>query len=301
MGWLSGRALVAGLRCGTMLARRLVASAFVLVALGCGASHHARRTSPPSALGTAAEVVAWEGLARPDVLHTLAVLLVSIEGSGGSCPRVEHEGEVTTITGGCTDPAGRLHAGRARLRTVDGEVRARLRDFGDEDAHVWGRMRVQPEGERRFALDVRVESSAPMRDLAPGSTWLAIDAHGHRDAKGRWQVEGELAAEGRGRVRLRGTDIALDGDRCTHEPLAGRLALWSGPHRVEIRYDGASDCDLARTARWWRDGAEQGELEGIASPMSCAVGRRGGAASWGAAWLLLGLVGRRRWTVRSTS
>lgn len=260
---------------------------------GCSASHHLLRKAPPTPLGDAASVTIWEGLARADFLHSLAGWITTFEDQSEPCPRVERDGAVAVVTGGCTDGSGSMHTGRARMVTKDGVVRARLHEFGDEDTRISGTVRVEAEGERRFALDLRVDSTAPMKDLAPGATWLVIDAHGHRDATGRWQVEGEIAAEGRGRARIRGTDIELDDDRCTHEPLSGRTELWSGDHYVEIRYDGATDCDAARTAKWWRDGVEQGELEGIGGA-GCSVGSRSGLGPQGGVLLLLSLIGLRR-------
>lgn len=265
-----------------------------LLAVGCSASHRQLRRAPPAALADASSVVVWEGLVRPDLLYLISGMLMAVEGGHGACPQVEREGAFTVVTGDCTDDTGSVRSGRARIVTTGGEVRGRLRGFGDEDGLVWGTVRLTTEGEPRFALDVRLESSEPMTDLVPGSTWLVIDARGHRDARGRWTVEGELAAEGRGRVRVRSTNIELDDDRCSHEPLAGRTELWAGEHHVEILYDGAIDCDDPGTARWWRNGVEQGELRGISGDVGCSVAaRRGGDGLGGGLWLVLLLIGAR--------
>lgn len=277
-----------------MLAARVVAIvALALPAAGCSASHRQLRKAPPAALADPASVVVWEGLARPDLLHLIAGLLAAVDASKGECPRVDQDGALTVVTANCTDGSGSLRSGRARIVTREGEVRARLRGFGDHDGLVWGSVRVATEGAPRFALDVRVEANEPMRDLAPGSTWLAIDARGHRDPRGRWTVEGELAAEGRGRVRMRDTELELDDERCSHEPLTGLTELWAGEHHVEIRYDGATDCDDPGTARWWRNGVDQGELSGIAGGSGCSVATRR-SDGLGALGVLLLLLGARR-------
>jgi hypothetical protein len=278
-----------------MLAARVIAAvALVLLPVGCSASHRQLRKEPPAALADAASVVVWEGLARPDLLHLIAGLLAAVDASKGDCPRVDRDGTLTVVTADCTDGSGSSRSGRARIVTREGEVRAHLRGFGDPDGLVWGSVRVTTEGPPRFALDVRVQSNGPMRELAPGSTWLAIDARGRRDPRGRWTVEGELAAEGRGRVRIRGTELQLDDELCPQEPLAGLTELWAGEHHVEIRYDGAIDCDDPGTARWWRNGVDQGELQGIAGGSGCSVATRRSPDGLGALGLaLLLLLGAR--------
>jgi hypothetical protein len=275
--------------------RSLACVAVVLAATACGSSHRLQRQAPPAALDDAPAVLGWGGLARPELLHTIASWLAAGEPGRGPCPRVERDGALTVITGDCTNESGSRRMGWARIVTGPDEVRARLRGFGDEEQRVWGRLRVSTEGDPRFALDVRVQSSAPMQELAPGATWLAIDASGYRDARGRWFVEGELAAEGKGRVRVRGTDIAFDDDRCAHEPLAGRTELWAGKHHVEIRYDGATDCQDPGTARWWRDGVAQGELGGIPGESGCSVASPRGTDALAGLLVLLVAIGGRRW------
>lgn len=235
----------------------------------------------------------WEGLARPDVLHTIAVLLSAVGEGEGDCPRVEQDGVFTIVTGGCTDGSGTVRTGWARRITAHDEIRARLHDFGDARTRITGRTRVSTEDEPRFELDLRVTSETPMEDLAPGSRWIAIDVQGRVDAQRRWYADGRLAAEGQGAVRIRSSGLEFDRDRCAQEPLGGNVELWSGEHRVEIRYDGATDCDPERTARWWRDGVEQGELRGIEGHAGCSVGGGREVDGWG--WLLvLLIVGLRR-------
>lgn len=271
----------------------LASLVLALAATACGESHRLLRRSPPATLDHAPVVLGWEGLARPELLHTIASWLAAGGSERGPCPQVEQDGDRTVITGGCTTESGSTRVGRARIVTRGDEVRARLDGLGDDEQRVWGAVRVSTAGELRFSLDVRVQSTEPMQDLAPRATWLAIDAEGHRDASGRWFMEGELAAEGKGRVRVRSTGIVLDDEQCAHEPLAGRTELWAGDHHVEIRYDGATDCQDEGTARWWRDGVEQGELRGISGHAGCSIAspRERGLAGL---LVLLAVLGRAR-------
>jgi len=270
--------------------------ALALVATACSASRGLQRRAPPADLDDAPAVLVWEGLARPELLHTIASWLAAADFGQDPCPRVERDGDVAVVIGDCTTVSGSERVGRARLVTRGDELRARLHGFGDGEQRVWGDVRVTTEGQPHFELDVRVEMSEPMKDLAPGATWLAIDASGHRDARGRWSVKGELAADGRGRVRIRGTDIELDEDRCASEPLDGRTELWAAERHVEIRYDGSRDCQEPGTARWRLDGMDQGELIGISGDSGCSVASPRGSVGLGGLLVLLAAVGglRRR-------
>jgi len=256
------------------------------------------RKAPPAPLKDAASVGQWELLARPDFLFLLATFTAALDEVQGECPKVERDGAFTIVRGDCVDASGTTHTGYARVSIDDDEIRVRLKNFGEADGvdagSVSGRVRVWVGDEPRFSMDLLLRSDEPMDDLAPGSTWLAIKAEGSRNARQEWSMQGELAAEKLGRVKAKASGIDSDRERCKHEPLTGQTELWSGGHHVEIRYDGASDCDEPGTAKWWRDGVEQGELRGISGGLDCSVSGQRGRARFGVVALLLLGVGRCR-------
>ena len=76
----------------------------------------------------------------------------------------------------------------------------------------------------------------------------------------------------------------LDRGVCQDEALSGQTSI-TGLRAVEIRYDGATDCDAESTVTWSLDGVVQaGELTGV--ECSATPGRRG---SW-VTLLVLGVV-----------
>lgn len=277
-------------------AASLTIVALGLSGLGCSASGRALRSAPPAALAEPAPVLAWEDLARPDGLYTIATFVGLVGAQEGPCPRVERSGSVTTVHGKCTDPQGDRIEGKARVIERNGETLVRLRGYGDAEAKVWGRVRLWTEPRPHFTIDLRIEPGLELEHVpGPAPAWTAIEAEGHRDEHGAWQAEGRLAAEGHGRVRMRATDVVL-GDECSHEPLRGTTELWAGDEHVVITYDGATDCDSDGTARWSRNGVDQGELSGIDGSLSCdADEQQGGGAvpMSGAMLLMLGLRRRR--------
>ncbi len=270
----------------------LAVSATVL-ACGCGGARPFMRTAPPATLIDPTRVERWEEYARPDLLNMIAIWVATIEAEPGTCPRIERSGTKLEAFGDCVADDGQLWTGHASLHTRNGVVRARFEEFGDSDVAVTGRIEVDGGSRPRYAIDARFDMSRNDQRPAGQPSWLAIDARGHVADDGTWQGEGELGAQGLGRVRVRGRAIALDDEVCSHEPLAGTLELRADGHEVVIRYDGASDCDQPGTALWWLDGAPQGELTGINGGLACSVGS-GGRGLGPLALSLLLLLARRR-------
>ncbi len=262
--------------------------------VGCSASRPRLRQAPVVPLETADEVSWWESTARPDTLGIIAVFVALVDDGGdGECPAVDESGNSTVVTGGCTDASGKVWTGKASHKTDGAVSRVRLRDFGQGQARLTGTVELEANDRPQFAMNLRMEG--PTLHSGPDAPqWMALDVRGARETNGAWSGEGDLAAQGKGRVRMKAHDIMFDDKGCGHEPVAGRLELWSGEHHVVVDYDGATDCDPTGTARWSRDGVEQGELD-VDGGLDCnPMPAKGSPPPVSGALLLLLGVGRRR-------
>ncbi|MCH9688032.1 MAG: hypothetical protein K0V04_41765 [Deltaproteobacteria bacterium] len=251
------------------------------------------RQAPAASFEQEVDVAWWEAVARPEVLYLMAEWASVTAEPGSVCPSVHRNGSVDTIEGGCTDKFGKAWTGRARRLRVDGGFQIRMKDFGHDKARYSGRVQVFEDG-HRFDMDLVYEGTDLTSVEGVSPKWLAFDVSGERAPDGRWRGEGKLAADGHGRVKMKASDLAFDSASCKTEPLSGTLQLWAGGHAVEVDYDGRGDCDPVGTARWSRDGVDQGELEGISGGLDCNPTPSQDSPAPAALLLVLGVSRRRR-------
>jgi MYXO-CTERM domain-containing protein len=106
----------------------------------------------------------------------------------------------------------------------------------------------------------------------------------------KWSGSGRIGNSKVGVISAETQDEVMDSKTCGTEAASGKTTLSSDGHRVEITYDGATDCADTSTVLWSLDGAAQGKLEGI----TCSAANGPTAAFWGVALFgAMGLLRRR--------
>lgn len=247
----------------------------VLAATACAHTPAGLADAPAASLQTAQDVSWWEERVRPDRLHLLAALLAGAVQEAEKC-RAEPSAECKKVSG------------RYSLRQEEGErVSMRLRRWQYEEVRVHGRADVDTD---RFSLDLRLE----IRDRDDdGPKWWAVQVQGTQDAAGHWRAEGDLAAEGHGRVQMLAEGVTLS-KACKSEPMDGTMRFRSGATEAVVRYDGATQCDETGIATWTRDGQPQGEVD-VVGTLRCGVapGRPGAPVGW-LVWIALAVRRRQR-------
>ena len=215
---------------------------------------------------------------------------ISFEDSG--CPATSDDGTTVSIVGnGCGDIDGDVFYGSATVvrtnngRDLDLDGYGRSRDGGPV-GFVTGSFDVTELETDLFAFDVDlvVEGGVDSEIQYSGTV------RGSYDGPTLWNGEGAVRREGGaihdGLVEAVTVDQLRDNEICPGEGISGTTTLVSDEHVIEIRYDGATDCDEQESARWSRDGVDKGLVGGVV----CAIGHPGGRAPRGPALALLGLV-----------
>ncbi|ADO69433.1 uncharacterized protein STAUR_1629 [Stigmatella aurantiaca DW4/3-1] len=108
-----------------------------------------------------------------------------------------------------------------------------------------------------------------------------------------WNGSGRIGYADTGVISVETQNEVTHSDTCASEAISGKTTLTTDGQRVEIQYDGATDCDPEATVTWSLNGAAQGELEGV----SCSASSGPALAMWGVG--LLGLLGLMRRRARS--
>jgi len=264
------------------MARAGAALMLVVVMVGCGKDPLADDemiggwANAASALGVFTH--AYEPLAFADGEVVFA---------DATCPTTSDDGTVATIDGGdCIDSEGDQFFGGATVeRTANGGRLLTLtryghaRDGGPVGLET-GTVTIAELGADLHSFDVDLFVSGGLdTDIVYAGT-----VEGGYDGATIWNGEGTVERSGGaihdGSVHAPTVDQLRDNDICAGEGISGTTTLVSDEHTVVITYDGAEDCDDDTSARWSRDGEDQGLLPGV----SCAIGhparrdRRGGGA-----------------------
>jgi MYXO-CTERM domain-containing protein len=207
-----------------------------------------------------------------------------------ACPTTLADVVSSTITGGCTDSEGRAWTGTA-IVTLDGPtLTVELDGFGHDafgSAPSSGFVTIEEVGPEEHAFDVDVTSIG-------GVTTTIVyrgSVVGGFTGPTTWNGSGSVRKSGdffnSGAISAETIDQVRDDDACPGENLSGTTTMTSAEHVVVITYDGATDCDPDHSARWSRDGEDQGVIANI----TCSTG---GASGFGALVLVVGLLVRRR-------
>jgi hypothetical protein len=219
------------------------------------------------------DVRVWATTASAAAVYSHAVQPLAVADHSGSytdpaCPEVTSYGNGVRIAGGCTDRGGRTWVGLATVGVLPYAQDVSFEGFGsylggELAAALTGRVGVmgRAESERQFYVDlVQVGGTLTMFHYRGTLT----GRHGQRTLwNGRGSVERDGSVEPSGRVDARTIDQLIDESVCAGQPLSGRTLLQGDSQKAIIEYDGASDCDEARAARWSVDGEDRGSLAGL--------------------------------------
>lgn len=214
------------------------------------------------------------------------------------CPTTSDDGTTVTITGGCTDTAGKNWAGEVVIERVDGpnDLDLLLDGFGSSEgevAGVKGTAHVREIAADVFSFDVDI--------VREGGITTEIDydgtVAGNYDMPTTWNGSGTLTRSGglppTGTVEMRTEDAVWDGAICGGQAASGTTSIDGDGHLVVVTYDGETDCDEDQAARWSVDGQDRGLVEGITCSFVPAGWRSGPGLAVGFV-LLIAAGGRRR-------
>jgi MYXO-CTERM domain-containing protein len=215
-------------------------------------------------------------------------------GEGGfpdpACPVVIADADGASITGDCVDSDGESWVGSATVTLTGTTVRLELDGFGSDNVFrppTDGFVELVEVGvdEHTFDVDVTSRGGIVTTILYEGSVI------GGYDGPTTWNGSGTVRKNGDffdgGTITVETVDQVRDNDQCPGEGFSGTTTMSSLEHEVVITYDGDTDCDPDHSARWSRDGVDQGVIAGI----TCSSG---GASGFGMLLIGLGFVMRRR-------
>ena len=215
------------------------------------------------------------------------------------CPATDDDGTTVTMVGdGCEDSTGATWLGSATVvRGDDGSRTVELADYDKAEdlgfsATVTGTMEVVQlaENEHSFEIDAHQEGGID-KDVTYSGT-----VEGGYTGRTVWNGSGTIARDGlvidSGTIEATTVDQVRDNDVCGGEGISGTTTMVSEAHTVVIEYDGETDCDGDESARWSRDGEDQGLVAGV----TCSLAG-GGPGTWVsvlAIALAVGVASRRR-------
>src|SRR5262249_22069468 len=213
-----------------------------------------------------------------------------------ACPVTAVAGATTTITGGCTDRDGHRWSGTAtvehdRLRTVT------LDAFGNDAFGglllSTGTVTITEQAADRHAFEVNMVG----RGGITTTTTYSGTVVGTYDTATTWNGSGTITRTGDfyagGTIDAVTADQVRDNAACAGEGFSGTTTMISDEHVVVITYDGDTACDSDHSARWSRDGKDQGIVSGV----TCNAG--GSGTGWIAAALVALVLRRRRRLISS--
>ncbi|MCG8418967.1 MAG: hypothetical protein MJE77_13605 [Proteobacteria bacterium] len=242
-------------------------------------------------LEDAGDIAGWANSASSLAVYThgyepIAIADGEITLADPSCPVVVDHSTKVTITGdGCIDSKGDEFFGTATVvrtatgleLTLDGYGHGR---DGGAVSLVTGTFAVTSSGQNVHTFNVDLISRGGIdTDIV-----YTGRVEGTYDEPTLWNGSGTIRRNdmtiNSGRVEATTVDQLRDNDICPGQNVSGVTTLASEEHTVEITYDGASDCDDDYSARWSRNGQDQGVVTGV----TCSTSGRGGS------WLGLALV-----------
>jgi len=222
--------------------------------------------------------------------------------SDPTCPVTTDDGTTATISGECTDNTGTTWTGTATVVRAGTDRMLMLEAFGrydDPSMHATETgtitLRLTGASMHEFAVDVIREGGIDTTIHYAGSV------EGTYDAATVWNGTGTIERDGLvepdGTISATTVDERLDSNVCPGQPLSGTTTIEQDGESAVVTYDGATDCDDAKAARWSYEGEDRGLVSGI----DCAVAAPGAdiGAGASAAWSvvvagLIAVVLRRR-------
>lgn len=198
-----------------------------------------------------------------------------------ACPATSDDGTTATITGNCVDSKNVEWKGSASVvRAPSGARNITLTDFAKiPDPNfaqtTTGTIEITQLAvdRHRFTVDVTQDGGIDTAIIYTGTVV------GGYQGPTVWNGSGTIDREGivinSGQVEAVTVDELRDDTICAGQSVSGTTTLESADHTVVIMYDGQTDCDDRQSARWSRDGKDQGLVEGV----SCALARPGGRNS----------------------
>lgn len=247
-------------------------------------------------------------VSAPNAFLVTTVLYALVADVKGDCPALTVDGDTSTYTGGCTDADGDVWEGTA---TVTGDPKAGTVTYdafglsSEVDCDGGGTIAQRTVFDGTVALDASQHFSIAMDGegddvdhaaCTSATRRFRIEYDGQLVEAGAsqetWSGSGRYGDSVRGKVQASTVDEILDDKVCSSEALSGTTTMGTADHTAVITYDGATDCDPTSTVTWTLDGADRGELEGVA----CATGPGGSGLAMLLSAGLLGLWGLRRRT-----
>jgi hypothetical protein len=196
-----------------------------------------------------------------------------------ACPTTDDDGTTVTITGGCHDSSNTEWKGSASIvRSGDGDKKVTLDDYGsfasaDMRAGTTGTIDIRriDASMHEFNVDLVHEGGITTTITYSGSV------KGDYTTATTWNGSGEVEREGMvaptGRVQATTVDQMLDDAVCAGQAVSGQTTIASGGSTAVITYDGATDCDEEKNAKWSLNGEDRGLIDGIC----CSAGAIGSA------------------------
>ncbi|MFZ5468285.1 MAG: hypothetical protein ACOZIN_02510 [Myxococcota bacterium] len=265
--------------------------------LGCGGSTAAPLLDSyqPATVETEAQAKTWASVSAPMVYVQASMPLASIglatqlpaDASSSfdpDCPKRTQSGNTLTVEGGCTDKNGVKWFGKAVQNSeAAGSTTGRFtyQDFGMERSETCQGNTVTSKAtfngvldvsgtqqETRFDVDTKAEGTDLDESTCAVKTLSAAwDYQGtiQRDGNATtWNGSGRMGSSELGVVSAETKDEVLNPSTCANEASSGTTTIKAGSNIVVITYDGATKCDDNSTAKWSLNGADKGELTGVA-------------------------------------
>jgi len=232
-----------------------------------------------------------------------------------SCPVETDEGLTTRKTGGCTDKNGVEWVGSmTESFSVTGGFTYTYSGFGyhhtvscgDKSARgklVYdGTVTLSASGETQGFEAQLIQEALTIDESTCAETVVssAMEYKGSvtgvsskdESKPSTWNGSGRIGTPELGTISAETRNEVIHSQTCAFEAISGGTTLTGDNHKVDITYDGATDCATDATVQWSLDGAAQGKLEGVA----CAAANGPTLALWGVG--VFGLLGVMRRRVR---
>ena len=196
-----------------------------------------------------------------------------------ACPATSDDGTTVVISGGCEDSDGRAWDGEVTVVRREGGWSLTFDGFGDDRfggmALVTGSFEVDRQAEDLHSFDADLERSGGIETRIVYSGTVTGGYQGPTVWNGSGSVSRDGITINSGAVNAVTDDQLRDNEICPGEGVSGSTTLTSDEHTVVVTYDGDTDCDEDDSARWSRDGEDQGLVQGVTCSASGPAG--GGA------------------------
>lgn len=264
------------------------ALALIVAVAGCGGGDPLDRKQDIAGWANAASAMgAYEWVREP-----VAFADGAFSYADAACPAAATAGTTTTVTGGCTDSAGHAWTGTATVEHAGTTRTVTLTDYGNDAfggaVKTTGTVTITEQAADQHAFEVDLVGGGGITTTTRYSGTVA----GGYATPTTWNGSGTITRDGDffngGTVTATTVDQVRDNDRCAGEGFSGTTTITSDAHVVVISYDGDTACDPDHSARWSRDGEDQGILAGV----TCSAG--GSGTGWVALSLALLLWPARR-------